>query len=212
MAEIDITMTDISGDADPKIVINAIAASDPATFDIGSVIDTVVDEIERGEIASAEDYIDDYVEHRLETTGRRPPSRVERDPFSSEKFRAWLPGEVERRAREALDRLLSCVSDGRIRAWRAVVADENWEPGRDRHIGLHWTFTESKAEPYDAEDGTHVHVVEAVIPETSIDWTETVIHHLTRDIDEDEITILNNAPVDVVNVVSDLYKRRTMDF
>jgi hypothetical protein len=57
------------------VAISAVAASDPETFDIAAVVAMVIEEIERGEIASAEDYI----EHRLAATGRRPPSRVESD-------------------------------------------------------------------------------------------------------------------------------------
>jgi hypothetical protein len=176
------------------------SAGQPVSFNLKHVVDELINEMAHGELAHTDDYIIDF--NDMVEAGE-----IVGEPIDEDEERPWrfpqFMGFLQAKAVAIFNSLHVGQS---IRAWRAIVADENWTPETaGRHIGLHWTYNKKLAIPYDYDEGTHVYVIEAIIPDSSIDWTDTVIHHMTRDVDEQEITILDGAPVQIVKVVKKIF-------
>lgn len=165
-----------------------------ASFDVESVMSELISEMQQYELTNPEDWVDLYNDEQPDK-----PLNDEDRPWESPSFKLWLRAHI-------LGVFHSLHSNKPIQAWRAIVANSDWTPENSgQHIGRHWSYTKDKAVPYDAlRDGT-LFVVEAMIPPTSVDWEEMVLHHLTRDADEDEVTIYHGAPVQIVNIESEPY-------
>jgi hypothetical protein len=164
-------------------------------FDAEAVADEVLSEIRQGVVTSD----DEYVENFEDNYDGSLPSNFSFNPMAFAPYRQWLNTYLTTEAVEWYNSLHSMVSGGVVKCWRAIVAPDDWQPNQ-RHLGTSWTYTKKKAIPYDYRDDTHLYVIEADIPEQSIDWETTVLHHMTCDQDEDEITIFDETPVNVVKI------------
>lgn len=171
----------------------------PPSFNLRGVYDDLIYEMNQGIIVRTEDYIEKF-NSEIEDYGGEEMDDIEEEPWRDPRFRQFL--------KDTIMAELNYLRTGKpIRAWRAIVANADWTPETaGRHIGRHWTNNKRLAIPYDHNEGTHLYVIEAILPDSSIDWTETVSHHLTRDDEEDEITIEDNAPVQIVKVTKKRFK------
>lgn len=99
--------------------------------------------------------------------------------------------EEKQRYRQVRQEVLSL---GGTTAWRAVTGVN---PLEWTNLGIYWTSTKSKAEPYYDEDrhGKAIHVFRASIPPESIDYRETLLAKMNLTFDEDEVRLVPSAPV-----------------
>jgi hypothetical protein len=175
-------------------IIKLIEAASASGFNADWVLDELIQEMRQAEIVHSEEYVDQYNDALSDGLIEGPELDAYMDePWSVPEFKQFLRRCVVKKYEEL-------YTTTPIRAWRAIVAFSDWKPSDDRHIGIHWTMTRTLAIPYDADEGDHTFVIEAMIPPTSIHWEATVLHHMTRDVEEDEITLEPNAPVHIVAV------------
>ena len=159
-----------------------------------------------------DDAVSDYEDETGEELDITPAKELERGgELSDPAFADWCKARVEEKAMELAAGYESAIVHGRIKAWRAVMAEPGWD-ARAAHVGVHWSVERAKAQPIFGDDaeGKVLHVVEAWLPIASVDWNATLRANLSSEFgdDEDEIRLLDGAPYEIVRVHGPRHHRR----
>lgn len=99
------------------------------------------------------------------------------------------------------------VRSGKIEAWRAITAPQNWKPEHWEHLGIYWCWQENHAEAYWGQASNqggannHNYIIHAFLPVESIDWINTLKMNANPDYEHEyEIRIHPNSAVEVLNI------------
>lgn len=117
------------------------------------------------------------------------------------KFKQWLGYEVESVIEDAIDNISSYIkNDGTIPVWRKMTVTDEWLkslPSTASRLGRYWSFEEDAAEAHWGGSEGNTIKLKAVVPETYIDWQQTITANIDPAIGEDEkeITLFKNTPI-----------------
>ena len=123
------------------------------------------------------------------------------DNHNLPKFKDWLNYEVESVIEDAIDNISSYIkNDGTISVWRKMTVTDEWLkslPSTASRLGRYWSFEEDAAEAHWGGSEGNTIKLKAVVPETYIDWQQTITANIDPTIGEDEkeITLFKNTPI-----------------
>ena len=164
--------------------------------------DTLKDNLAQNE-SELQDFVDDYEDEYGEIEIPRARQFERGIELSDPKFAAWCKEKVEQRATELAHEFQSLIKNGAIKGWRAIVAPRDWKPSGP-NPGIHWSrYKAGAVAHFGMEDDDNVtYVIAANIPLSSINWESTFMANMSEEfgVDEDEITIFEEAPVVIIKV------------
>ncbi len=125
------------------------------------------------------------------------------DPDFEAKFKAWFWDYVSEQIENTYLRLRHLIRDGKIEVWRDITAPRDFKLDPNRHPGIHWSWDPDAAQAHwgDFSDGNVEWTIHGFVREQDIDWVRTIFQNVSPDfVDEKEITIKADAPVEIVSV------------
>lgn len=118
------------------------------------------------------------------------------------RFKKWLDYEVESVIEDSVYNIKSYIKNGLITVWRDMTVTDEWLkalPTTGARLGRYWSFEEDAAEAHWGGSESNRIKIQTTVPETYIDWQQTITANIDPAIGEDEkeITLFKNTPIKI---------------
>jgi len=118
------------------------------------------------------------------------------------RFKKWLDYEIESVIEDSIYNIKSYIKNGLITVWRDMTVTDEWLkalPTTGARLGRYWSFEEDAAEAHWGGSESNRIKIQTTVPETYIDWQQTITANIDPAIGEDEkeITLFKNTPIKI---------------
>jgi hypothetical protein len=99
------------------------------------------------------------------------------------------------------------INNGKLKIYRMMTVDDDYYnklKTTAKHLGIYWSYEENAAEAHWGDfSQKHTVKITSEIPETSINWLETLRLNTMTGVDEKEIRLYKNTRIKILNLEID---------